>query len=94
MAPRTRVLAFGSAAALVIIGGICAVVINGYTGELVALSLITLGLGAVLLLVFLEIGLSEDHEVAKEEDERRRQAAKREASRHRPPRSKWPRRPG
>ena len=49
-----------------------------------------LGLGAVVLLLFLEVGLSEERELAREE-ERRRRAADR-AARPRPRR--WPRRPG
>ena len=71
MAPRSRVLAFGSAAALVVAGSICFVVIDGVIGELVAIALVTLGLGAVVLLAFLEVGLSEEQDLAR--DERRRQ---------------------
>jgi hypothetical protein len=93
MTPRARVFAFGSAAGLVVAGGICALVINGYTGELVALTLITLGLGAVVLLVFLEVGLSEDRERAREQERRRKQAAQRDDAQRRPPRLRWPRRP-
>jgi hypothetical protein len=68
-------------------------VINGYTGELVALTLITLGLGAVVLLIFLEVGLSEDRERAREQERRRKQAAQRDGAQRRPPRLRWPRRP-
>jgi hypothetical protein len=39
---------------------------------IVATSLATLGLGGIVLLVFYEIGLSEDRELAREEAERRR----------------------
>jgi hypothetical protein len=42
VAPRARVLSFGSAAALVVAGAICAALIGGSTGD----ALITLGLGA------------------------------------------------
>jgi hypothetical protein len=62
MAPRARVLAFGSAAALVVAGSICAVLVDGILGEAIAIALIALGLGAVVLLLFLEVGLSEDRE--------------------------------
>jgi hypothetical protein len=84
--PRRRVLAFGSAAALVVAGSICAAVAGGRTGDAVAIALITLGLGAVVLLLFLEVGLSEERELAREEKRRRR------PPRRRPLR--WPRRPG
>ena len=57
VAPRPRVLAFGSAAALVLAGSICAVLVGGLTGEVLAIALITLGLGAAVLLVFLEVSL-------------------------------------
>jgi hypothetical protein len=94
MTPRARVLAFGSAAALVVAGGACAVVIPGYTGEIVGLTLITLGLGAAVLLVFLEVGLSEDRATAEEEEQRRRkEAAKRDRPHRPPPRIRRPRRP-
>jgi hypothetical protein len=59
----------------------------------VGLTLITLGLGAVVLLVFLEVGLSEDRERATEEERQRKQAAKRDGAQRRPPRLRGPRRP-
>jgi hypothetical protein len=64
------------------------------TGEVVALTLVTVGLGSVVLLVFLEVGLSEDRDRARDEERRRRQAAKRAGTGKRPPRPRWPRRPG
>lgn len=84
-------MSFGSAAALVVAGGICAVVIGGSTGDALAIALITIGLGAALLLIFLEVGLSEEQELAREEERRRRHSADRQ-----PPlrRRRWPRRPG
>jgi hypothetical protein len=72
VAPRPRVLAFGSAAALVVAGSICAALMEGLTGEVLAVALITLGLGAVVLLIFLEVGLTEERELARDEKERRR----------------------
>jgi NADH:ubiquinone oxidoreductase subunit 6 (subunit J) len=90
VAPRPRVLAFGSAAALVVAGSICAALVGGLTGEVLAIALITLGLGAVVLLMFLEVGLSEERELAREE-KRRRQRATDGERRLRPRR--WPRRP-
>jgi hypothetical protein len=65
VAPRPRALAFGSAAALVVAGSICAVLVGGLTGEVLAIALITIGLGAVILLLFLEVGLSEERERAR-----------------------------
>jgi hypothetical protein len=91
VAPRPRVLAFGSAAALVVAGSICAALVGGLTGEVLAIALITLGLGAIVLLMFLEIGLSEERELAREE-KRRRQGASDGERRLRLRR--WPRRPG
>lgn len=70
MAFRTRVMAFGSAAALVVAGAICLVAVRGLTGEVIAIALITLGLGAGVLLAFLEVGLSEERELAQEEQRR------------------------
>jgi hypothetical protein len=89
--PRARVLAFGSAAALVVAGAVCAVVVAGLTGEVLAIAMITLGLGAVVLLLFLEVGLSEERELALEE-RRRRERASDDDRRLRPRR--WRRRPG
>ena len=90
MAPRQRVLAYGSAAALVVAGSLCAALISGVTGEAVAIGLVTLGLGAVVLLLFYEVGLSEERELTREE-RRRRRPANQERSRLR--RARWPRRP-
>ena len=64
-------MAFGSAAAVAVIGGICAAVFPGLVGQLLALVLISVGLGAVVLLVFYEVGLSEDKERAAEQARRR-----------------------
>ena len=91
VAPRARVLSFGSAAALVVAGAICAALIGGSTGDALAIALITLGLGAALLLIFLEVGLSEERDLAREEERRRQRSADRQR-RLRPRR--WPRRPG
>jgi hypothetical protein len=72
VAPRARVLAFGSAATLVVAGSICAVLVGGVTGEAIAIGSITVGLGAIVLLLFLEVGLSEERELAREEERRRK----------------------
>jgi hypothetical protein len=91
VAPRLRVLTFGSAAALVVAGSISAALVGGLTGEVLAIALITLGLGAAVLLTFLEVGLSEERELAREEKRRRQRATNRER-RLRPRRRR--RRPG
>lgn len=90
MSPRARILGFGSAAGAVVAGTLCAVFVGGLTGSVLAILLITAGLGAVLLLVFLEVGLSEERELAKEEELRRGRAG----TRARPKAPRWPRRPG
>jgi hypothetical protein len=90
---RSRIFSFGSAALLVLAGTLCAIFVAGLTGQVLAISLITVGLGAAVLLVFYEVGLSEERELAREDERRRRTEEKgREA---RPTRS-WrrPRRPG
>ncbi len=89
MAPRTRVWAYGSVVAVMIVGVLFRVLLGGFTGEIIAVTLLSLGAGAILLLVFLEVGLSEDHERAEEEDKRRRRAA----LRHSPRTRSRPRRP-
>jgi hypothetical protein len=66
VARRTRILAFGSAAALVVVGAMCAILVGGLNGEVLAIALVSLGLGGTVLLVFLEVGLSEDRERARE----------------------------
>lgn len=68
MSKRSRVVAFGSAALLVLAGVVCAAVVGGTTGQILALVLIGLGLVAVTSLVFLEVGLSEDRERARESE--------------------------
>ena len=88
MTPRWRALSFGSAAALVVAGLVCAALVHGKLGDALAIGLVTLGLGAAVLLVFLEVGLSEERELAKEEQRRRRASEK--PPRRRPLR--WPRR--
>ena len=61
--------------ALVVAGSMCAVLVNGLTGQVLAIAFITLGLGALVLLAFLEVGLSEERELAREERRRRQRAA-------------------
>jgi uncharacterized membrane protein len=58
---------FGSAALLVVAGVACGVLVGGLTGQVLLIALITVGLGAALLLGFLEVGLSEDQDREREE---------------------------
>jgi hypothetical protein len=82
MTRRARILGFGSAALLVIAGAVCAAAVGDGTGEVLALVLIGLGFVAATSLVFLEVGLSEDHERAREEArERAREEARKQRGR-------------
>jgi hypothetical protein len=94
VAPRTRILAFGTTAALIIAGALCAALVGGLAAQVLAIALISAGLGGALLLVFFEVGLSEDRERAREEERRRRRAPKHLDARRRPWSRRWPRRPG
>jgi NADH:ubiquinone oxidoreductase subunit 6 (subunit J) len=89
VASRSRLIAFGSAAALVVVGATCAALAPGFAADVVGVALVTLGLGAIVLLVFYEVGLSEDRELRREERRRRRTG-----DRRRPPPRRFPRRPG
>jgi hypothetical protein len=50
----------------VVAGAACAVLTSGVLGDALAIALLLAGLGGALLLVFYEIGLSEDRERARE----------------------------
>jgi threonine/homoserine/homoserine lactone efflux protein len=75
--PPVRALAFGSAALLVVAGLVCAALLGGRTGDALAIAFVSLGLGGALLLVFLEVGMSEDQARAREEAQRRRSGDRR-----------------
>jgi membrane associated rhomboid family serine protease len=72
VAARTRILAFGAAGLLMIAGVLCAGLVGGLTGQVLAIALISAGLGGALLLMFLDVGLSEDRQRARDEERRRR----------------------
>ncbi len=78
MTPRGRVLSFGFAGSLVIAGTLCAVLVNGGVGQILAFVLIGLGFILATGLVFLEVGLSEDRELARERRSRRSTRPRRE----------------
>ena len=58
-------VAFGSAGAMVVAGAVCIALIDGLAGQVLAIALISLGLGGALLLAFFEVGLSEDQDRAR-----------------------------
>jgi hypothetical protein len=94
VSPRGRILSFGSAAALVIAGGACAALVSGVTGEVLTIVLIAAGLGGALLLIFLEVGLDEERELAREAERKRTRQRSALKSKTPSPRPRWPRRPG
>jgi len=65
-------LAFGGCGVLVVAGALSWPLIEGLTGEVLAIAFLLVGLGGALLLVFYEVGLSEDRARAREERRRRR----------------------
>ena len=90
MTKRGRILSYGSIVVVILIAGLCRLLFDGFAVEVAALSVMSLGLGAILLLVFYEVGLSED-----KEREREAEAKRRSGPVHRPPGSGLrPRRPG
>jgi hypothetical protein len=88
-----RILVFGSAAALVIAGGACAALVGGVAGEVLTIVLMSAGLAGGLLLVFLEVGLGEERELARDEERRRKRDSKALDARQRPWLRPRPRRP-
>jgi hypothetical protein len=92
MPRRTRIAAFGSAGGLVVAGVLCGVLVSGLAGQVLAIALISFGLGGALLLLFLEVGLSEDQARAREERARRWRAARRDEPPRHVSRAGWRRR--
>ncbi len=66
MTTRSRIVGYGLAGVLVLAGVTCTVAVGGGTGQLLALVLAGIGLVLATSLVFLEVGLSEDRERARE----------------------------
>jgi hypothetical protein len=93
LSQRSRILAFGSAGALVLAGGLCAALVGGLAGQILTIVLVSAGLGGAVLLAFLEVGLSEDRERERSEERQRRRRGSPADARRRPWRSRWPRRP-
>jgi hypothetical protein len=94
MGPRWRIVAFGTAAALVVAGGICAALVSGVTGEVLTIALMSAGLAGGVLLLFLEVGLEEERDLADEERQRRNRDSRALSLRRRPRLRQRPRRPG
>ncbi|HEV7162102.1 MAG TPA: hypothetical protein VGN25_02500 [Solirubrobacteraceae bacterium] len=93
MARRGRIVAFAAAAALVVAGGVCAAVVEGLTGEVLTIVLMSLGLAGGLLLIFLDIGLGEERDLAREAATRRKRELRRLDVLRRPRLRQRPRRP-
>ena len=62
MGRRARLITYGSAAGLVLLGAGCAILIGGVAGQAVGVGLIGVGLVGAISLAFLEVGLSEDRQ--------------------------------
>jgi hypothetical protein len=71
MSRRSRIVGFGSAGLLIVAGILCAFLFSGGLGQNLAFSLVALGMVEGTALVFYEVGLTEDHERAREEEKRR-----------------------
>ena len=79
---------------LAVAGIVVEVLTSGTGGQIVAIVLLSVGFGGAVLLVFLEVGLSEDRARAREDAERRRGDSRRTApAGSRPHSPRWPRRP-
>jgi len=90
---RSRILAFGFAAVVVLAGAACVAMVGGLTGQLLTIVLMSLGLAGAVLLMFLEVGLSEDRERAREAESRRKPPALRPDHQARRRLRRVPRRP-
>jgi len=90
---RARGLAFGTAAVLVLAGIACAVLVSGVTGEVLTIVLISAGFTGALLLLFLEVGLGEEHDLEREQRRRERRSRRALELRSRSRLSRKPRRP-
>ena len=95
MTRRGRIVSFGSAAVLVLAGLASALFAEGLAGQLLTMTLMLGGLAGAVFLLFLEVGLSEEAERAREREDRGpeqgQERARQGASRlRRPPRRRRP----
>jgi hypothetical protein len=74
MSRRGRVVGYGSALLLVLIGVALGIVVGGTFGGVLALVLVGLGFVQAVALVFYEVGLSEDRERARQAAQEQRAA--------------------
>lgn len=66
MSRRNRTLSYGASVVVVIAGAVCAATVPGFAGDLLMFVLVSAGLCAITTLIFLEIGLGEDRDLARE----------------------------
>ena len=66
MTPRNRLLSFGACVLALVLAAIAGPLLGGITGEAVAIALASIGAIGIVSLIFLEVGLSEDRERARE----------------------------
>lgn len=92
MTKRARLLTYGSIVALFVLAGLARLLIDGFGAAVASLTVMSLCLGAIVLLVFYEVGLSEDKARAEEEAARRERSAG--PVHHEPPPPSPRRRPG
>jgi hypothetical protein len=85
--------AFGTAGVVVLAGVCCAILVPGVAGEVLTIVLISGGLCAALLLVFLEVGLDEERELEQERRHREARDRRTVALRRRSRLPQRPRRP-
>jgi hypothetical protein len=79
MSRRSRIVGFGSAGVLVVLGIVCAIAFSGGLGQNLAFTLVALGLVLATALVFYEVGLTEDKD--REREARRARNLEEEARR-------------
>ena len=71
MPTRRRIFVYGGAA-VVTAAGFGSAALGGLVAQVVAIALVSAGLGGALLFAFYEVGVSEDRDRAEEERRRRR----------------------
>jgi hypothetical protein len=71
VARRRRILAYGGAVVLTV-AGFGSAALGGLAAQVVAIVLVSAGLGGALLFAFYEVGVSEDRDREEEQERRRR----------------------
>jgi hypothetical protein len=67
---RRRILAYGGAVVLTV-AGFGSAALGGLAAQVVAIALVSAGMGGALLYAFYEVGVSEDRDRAEEERQKR-----------------------